>query len=129
MSATALCFGTFDGLDEGHRRFLSAARREGETLAVSVARDAHVKELKGKAPRMNERARLAAVLASGLADEAYLSDERLGSFDLVERVHPQRIVLGHDQDELEAALRTWLEARTQSLPIERLPKFPETPHG
>ena len=46
-----LVFGTFDLLHQGHRYFLTQARRFGDTLIAVVARDEFVEERKGRTRR------------------------------------------------------------------------------
>lgn len=107
MTGRVLVFGTFDGLHEGHLFFLQKAKECGDTLIVAVARDAHVRQLKQKKPLQNEKQRLADVRHLEIVDEAWLSDPILGSFEIIERVSPDGIVLGYDQHELEKALLTF----------------------
>ena len=108
---TVLVFGTFDLMHPGHMNFLSQAREFGERLVASIARDGFVQRVKGKAPAQGEQERLKQVLASGLVDEAYLSDEKTGTYSIVERIGPDIICFGHDQDELKMNLEIWLKER------------------
>lgn len=108
---TVLVFGTFDGMHQGHLFFLSEAAKLGDRLVVSVARDEHVRTLKNKSALHNEKERIELVLAQDEVDEAILSDEELGSFELVSSVDPAIIAFGHDQVELENTLVEWLEGR------------------
>lgn len=123
---TVLCFGTFDQLDEAHRKFLHAAEALGDYLRVSVARDAHVRTLKHKEPKQDERTRLKAILSLLFVDEAELSDEQLGSYRTVLQMKPDLIALGYDQDKLEEDLKAFLLAHELMIPIVRIGRFPET---
>lgn len=113
MSKRVLIFGTFDGLHSGHLFMLRTARTFGDVLIVGVARDAHVRELKQKEPELDEQQRMEAVSRLGYVDTAVLCDEQLGSFGILDDVRPDLIVLGHDQQDLEAALRRWMESNRQ----------------
>ena len=122
MAERVLVFGTFDGLHRGHHFFLRQAKLRGTELVVAVARDAHVKELKNKIPEHREQARLSAIAALTFVDRAVLSDEQLGSFEIIETIKPDLVVLGHDQLTLEESLRTWMTSQYAYLPILRLKK-------
>lgn len=99
--------GTFDGLHRGHlfllefaqRRGLAMARRLGRPgirLSVVVARDESVRRIKHRAPHHTQRERCALIAALRLVDEAFVGapNDFIAS---VRRVHPDLIVLGHDQ--------------------------------
>ncbi|MBM5789507.1 adenylyltransferase/cytidyltransferase family protein [Candidatus Parcubacteria bacterium] len=116
MATRALAFGTFDGLHEGHVFFLRMARSFGDALFVAVARDAQVRALKGHEPRLRETERLDAVAALGFVDDVRLCDEGLSTFGILDDVNPDVIVLGHDQQELESALRAWMQTH-RHIPI------------
>ncbi|MBI5370228.1 adenylyltransferase/cytidyltransferase family protein [Candidatus Uhrbacteria bacterium] len=120
MAKRVLVFGTFDGLHSGHLFFLRLARSLGEELLVSVARDRHVQAFKQKQPQHPENDRLQAVRALSFVKEAELSDEVPGSFGLLEKWHPDRVVIGHDQDELETALKAWASEQLSPPIIQRL---------
>ncbi len=118
-----LVFGTFDGLHTGHHFILRQAKVRGTELVVAVARDKHVQELKNKTPQHRERVRLEAIQKLPFVDEALLSDETLGSFEIINTVHPDLIVLGHDQIALEESLRAWMAKQNRYLPIQRMKKI------
>lgn len=100
-----MVFGVFDGLHEGHRAFLAAAKKRGAELVVVVARDSAVRELKRKTPRRSETARAAALRRSGLADRVVLGDKKQGTYRVIARWNPGVICLGYDQDALAGDLR------------------------
>ncbi len=120
---TVLVFGTFDGLDEGHRAFLKEAAKLGRRLVVAVARDAHVQTLKGHLPRLSEGERIKIVETVPEVADVLLSDETLGSYQIVRDVQPATIVLGYDQDALEINLHAWMEKTGKMIPIVRLPHY------
>lgn len=123
-SRTVLCFGTFDGLDEGHRFFIRRAVALGDRLVILVARDAHVRELKRKSPMHDEAARLAAVLDLPEVHEGHLSDSSLGSYRMLRRIAPDQIVLGFDQDALREDLVRWMSREDLDYPITVIPCEP-----
>lgn len=116
-----LAFGTFDVFHKGHEFLLSEAAKRGE-LHVAVARDAHVRALKGKEPQRGEAARLATVARHPGVASAVLSDEELGTYGVVRAIRPDLILLGHDQDALQRDLERWMDATGTRIPVERLPK-------
>lgn len=120
MNTHVLAFGTFDGLHAGHLFFLRAARSLGSTLTVVVARDQDVRELKQKEPQFDENTRLAAVSALSYVNATRLSDEVRGAFIVIQEVQPDVIALGHDQNELETALRLWMEAKNITIPLQHV---------
>ncbi len=116
-----LAFGTFDLFHKGHEFFLSEAAKRG-VLHVAVARDAHVRTLKGKEPQRGEEQRLATVSRVPCVQEAVLSDEELGSYRVVRRLNPDLIALGFDQAGLETDLKRWMAETGVRIPLLRLPK-------
>ena len=107
----ALVFGTFDSIHPGHKSFLRQAKRKGRWLIASIARDSFVREAKGREPVHTEHERITLILETGLVNEAYLADERIGTYSTVLRAHPDIICFGHDQEELQKDLEKWLESR------------------
>lgn len=98
---TTMVFGVFDGLHDGHRYFL---KKSGATIVV-IARDLVVRRLKQKTPQQSQQERLSAVQKFLPEATVVLGDEEQGSYDVIKKYKPDRIVLGHDQQELERDLR------------------------
>jgi glycerol-3-phosphate cytidylyltransferase-like family protein len=65
---------------------------------------------------------------AGLADEVRLSDPEPRSFALLAEVRPDLICLGHDQRELERALREWMKRTRTRIPLKRIGRLPAR-HG
>ncbi len=124
---TVLVFGTFDLLHAGHRFVLEQARRHGDRLVVSLARDQFVRSWKGRQPRHSEGERARRLRESGLADEVRLSDPEPRSFALLAEVRPDLICLGYDQRELGRALCEWMRANRTRIPLKRLGRLPVAP--
>ena len=120
-----LTFGTFDGFDLGHQQLIRAAAQQGSELVVAVARDQHVRELKHKEPKNTENVRLEVIRSQKDVSRAYLSDTQLGSYQIIDNVHPDVIALGFDQFALKADLERWMAENGRSIPIILLPQFPE----
>lgn len=123
MSRTVLAFGTFDYWHRGHEQFLQTAASFGDRLIVSVARDVHVGLLKHKSPWHTEQERLAFVSKVPCVSEAILSDEALGSYDIVLSHRPDVIAIGHDQDTLAHDLTRWMQQKHISIPLKRIERF------
>ncbi len=126
MPKTVLAFGTFDGLHPGHRVFLTRAALLGDRLIVGVARDQHVRTLKQKEPKRSEEERRAAVAELPCVTEAILSDEVLGSYEILKQVQPDLIAFGYDQTGFETHMRAWLETHPHNILLERI-AWKETP--
>jgi FAD synthetase len=91
-----MVFGTFDLLHPGHLFFFEQAKKFGEILVVSVARDQNVKKIKGEAPLFSEDERMKAVGKIDLVDAVLLGD-RTHYMSHIKRIAPDVIVLGYDQ--------------------------------
>lgn len=115
-----LVFGTFDVVHPGHRYFLRQARKRGDRLVASIARDSFVARFKGKPPVHDQNERLRHVLDTGLVDEAFLSDEEPGTYSAIGRVRPDVICLGHDQVALRENLLAWMKGRGERAVVETL---------
>jgi len=91
-----MVFGTFDIFHKGHISFLKQARKQGDYLAVVIARDETVKKVKGKYPQNNEEKRLEKVRSSFLADEVVLGSLE-DKYLVIKKYQPDVICLGYDQ--------------------------------
>jgi len=91
-----MVFGTFDVLHPGHLYFLNEARKLGNSLIVSVARDINVKRIKGVTPLLPEQDRLELLQSLRPVDKAVLGDRR-GYLKHVQKEDPDIIALGYDQ--------------------------------
>jgi len=87
--------GKFDILHPGHVHYLTESAALGDELYVVVARDDRVRDRTDL--YMDEESRRLVVEALGVVDVAVLGSE--GSvFDSVERIQPDVITIGFDQD-------------------------------
>jgi FAD synthetase len=110
-----LVFGTFDVLHPGHIYFLRQAKRKGDWLIASVARDEYVRQTKRREPVHLQGERIEKLLETGLVDEAHLSDEDVGNYGVVSRAKPNVVCFGHDQSSLRSNFEGWLEERELSI--------------
>ena len=88
--------GVFDIIHPGHLFTLSSAKKLGDVLIVSVARDVTVKHLKGHYPLNREEQRVELVGSLRFVDLSMLGSQT-DMFELVEYIKPDVIALGYDQ--------------------------------
>ncbi|MBI4049911.1 MAG: FAD synthase [Candidatus Doudnabacteria bacterium] len=91
-----LVFGTFDILHPGHIDFLRQAKRYGDFLIVSLAREKNVKRVKGQKPFHSETDRKKLLESLKFVDKVVMGskDNYLGH---IKSLKPDVIVLGYDQ--------------------------------
>lgn len=104
-----LCFGTFDGVHDGHRAMLRQAKSLGGRLVVAVAPDVVVTTLKSGELSHSAARRIALIQAEHIADDVLLADEEIASWRIIKKVKPEIIALGYDQHELRSSLEAFLE--------------------
>jgi FAD synthetase len=101
-----LVFGTFDGLHEGHMKFLEQARRHGDYTIGVVARDSNVEMTKGSKPLNGEKKRLRELRKH--VDAAVLGERKV-TYGLIKRLKPDVICIGYDQRPTMAEARKILK--------------------
>ncbi|MBI3036959.1 FAD synthase [Candidatus Woesearchaeota archaeon] len=117
-----MCFGTFDVLHEGHRFYLSEAKKLGDYLVVVVARDETVKKVKEKQPLHSESERVRHLKQLGIADKVVLGNPG-DKLKVVEDERPQVICLGYDQTFFTDKIKEKLQERGVSVDIVRMPAY------
>jgi FAD synthetase len=121
-----LASGTFDLLHLGHVRFLEEAKKAGgknAELVVIVARDSTVKARKGKKPVMPEDQRRALVESLKVVDEAILGLEDFSIDNVIEKIKPDVIAVGHDQDGIEREVLKAVKKRKVAIEVVRIGRF------
>jgi len=118
-----LVFGVFDGLHKGHQYFLREAKKLGDYLIVAIPLDDVVKEIKKRAPLENFETRKKHLQAEDFVDEVISSDASLNNWGVLERSHPDIIVLGYDQDDLKKALENHLLRNGIEIKIKVIKSF------
>ncbi len=120
-----MCFGTFDGLHDGHADYFRQAKSLADQLVVVVARDETVREVKGRSARRNQDERLMAVAEHPLVDQALLGSPG-DKYEIIEQVAPNVILLGYDQTTFTNRLADELLMRGLNVKIHRAaPFYPE----
>ena len=118
-----LASGTFDLLHLGHVRFLEEAKKAGSKdaeLVVIVARDSTVKARKGKNPVMPEDQRRALVESLKVVDEAILGWEDFSIDKVIEKIKPDVIAVGHDQDGIENEVLKAIEEKKVAIEVAKI---------
>lgn len=120
--------GVFDLLHLGHVRFLEEAKRAGgenaELIAI-IATDNTVENSKGRKPIMSEDQRCALVKSLRVVDEAVLGYENMDIGEVIEKIKPDVIALGYDQDDMEKEVITYVSKNKLPIEIVRIGKFAE----
>lgn len=118
-------FGVFDVLHPGHVKFLNKCKslfKESELIVV-IARDSTVFREKKRKPVFSEEERRFIVQSLKPVDEAILGNEGLDKLKIVERIKPDVIVLGYDQEWNEKDLKEELKRRGLNVKVIRLKKY------
>jgi len=116
--------GVFDILHPGHLRYLQEARDQGDELVVVVA---NVRGRKHE-PITPENMRLELISALKMVDQAYLGSDG-DMFMVVERIQPDIIALGYDQDFDEREIEKTLLKRGMKVRVVRMSKHGEDLNG
>ena len=121
-----LASGTFDLLHLGHVRYLEEAKKAGgknARLVVIVARDKTVEKRKGLKPVMPEEQRRALVESLKVVDQAILGYEDFDIGTVIEKLKPDVIAVGHDQDGIEEQVRNAATLKRLPVKVVRIGKF------
>ena len=121
-----LASGTFDLLHLGHVRFLEEAKKAGgkdAELIVIVARDSTVRNRKGKKPIMSEDQRRELVESLKVVDEAILGWEDFSIDKVIEKIKPDIIAVGHDQDSIEKEVLKAIEKKEVAIEVAKIGRF------
>jgi len=123
-----LASGVFDLLHLGHVKYLEEAKRAGgrnAELIVIVARDSTVEKRKDKKPIVSENQRRALVESLKVVDEALLGYEKFDIGKVVERIKPDVIAVGHDQDSMEQTVKNYVKEKGLKIKVVKIGKFGE----
>lgn len=123
-----LASGVFDLLHLGHVKFLEEAKKAGgpeAELVVIVARDSTVEKRKGEKPVMPENQRRALVESLKVVDEAVLGYESFDIGKVIDKVEPDIIAVGYDQEGMEQTVRKYVRDNGLNIKIVKIGKFGE----
>ncbi|MFT7615793.1 MAG: FAD synthetase [Candidatus Woesearchaeota archaeon] len=121
-----LVFGTYDVFHPGHNFFFEQALENGDLLIVVVALDKTVEQIKGSLPKNSQEKRLKCIQESKLVNKAILGHPG-DKYAVIERINPDVICLGYDQNAFTDKLKSELAKRGLHPKIVRIDKsfFPE----
>lgn len=111
--------GGFEVIHYGHLYTIEKARRLGDVLVVSVARDSTIRKRKNREPLIGERDRAKLLLALRHVDAAILGVEG-DIYVTLEKVSPDVVALGYDQYHMEDEIRMEAARRGMKLKVVRL---------
>ena len=120
--------GVFDLLHLGHVKFLEDAKKAGgqnAELIVIVARDSTVEKRKGKKPIMSENQRRALVESLKVVDEAILGYEEFDIGKVIDKIKPDVIAVGYDQDGIAQTVRFYAREKGFKIRVVKIGKFSE----
>ena len=123
-----LAAGVFDLLHLGHVKFLEEAKKAGgkeAELIVIVARDKTVEQRKGEKTVMSENQRRALVESLKVVDEAILGFEDFNIGDVIRKIKPDVIALGHDQASIGETVKKAISEMGLNIKVVRIGKFGE----
>jgi len=121
-----LASGTFDLLHLGHVKYLEEAKRAGgknAELIVIVARDSTVEKRKGKKTVMPEDQRRSLVESLKVVDEAILGFEDFNIDKVIEKINPDVIAVGHDQEGIEREVRKAIAEKKFNVQVAKIGRF------
>jgi len=121
-----LASGTFDLLHFGHVKYLEEAKKAGgknAELIVIVARDSTVEKRKGKKTVMPEDQRRSLVESLKVVDEAILGFEDFSIDKVIEKINPDVIAVGHDQEGIEREVRKAIAEKKFNVQVAKIGRF------
>jgi len=121
-----LASGTFDLLHFGHVKYLEEAKKAGgenAELIVVVARDSTVEKRKGTKPVMPEDQRRSLVESLKVVDEAVLGFEDFNISKVIEKIRPNVIAVGHDQNGIEREVRKAVAEKALNIQVVKIGRF------
>lgn len=121
-----LASGVFDLLHLGHVRFLEEAKKAGgrdAELVVIIARDSTVVKRKGAKPTVPEDQRCALVASLRVVDCAMLGYEDFDVKEVIDKIKPDVIAFGYDQNGMRDTIRKYMKEKELKLKIVRIGKF------
>lgn len=117
-----LVFGTFDILHPGHIYFLKAAKKYGDFLIVSLAREKYIRKIKGRKAWHSEAERKKLLEAVRFVDKVVMGS-KTDYLNHIISLKPQVIALGYDQKHFTAKLKEKLAARGLNVKVVRIKPY------
>ncbi len=123
-----LAAGVFDLLHLGHVKFLEEAKKAGgkdAELIVIIARDKTVEQRKDEKPVMSENQRRALVESLKVVDEAILGYEDFSISNVIKKIKPDIIAIGHDQKNIGDTVKKAIADKGLKIKVVTVGKFSE----
>jgi len=124
-----LASGTFDLLHLGHVRYLEEAKKAGgknAMLVVIVAKDKTVEKRKRKKPVIPEEQRRTLVESLKVVDKAILGYEAFDMNKVIDKIKPDVIAVGYDQNNIEERVRKTVEEKGSGIQVVKIKRFGKT---
>ena len=116
-------FGCFDLFHEGHKNFIQQASAYGKVIAL-VTRDSILEKLKKRSPCQAQEIRLKNMQEFAEIYLAILGDEKMGTYEVLQKYKPNLICLGYDQH----GLFNDLQKRMSNGQLQKIPMLFMQPH-
>src|SRR3989338_21593 len=117
-SRRVLVFGTFDVIHHGHISFLRQAKKNGDFLIVSLAREKDIRKIKRQSARHSEAERKTLLESLKFVNKVVFGS-KTDYLRHIMSIKPSVIVLGYDQKAFTEKLREKLAERGLSVKIVR----------
>ncbi|MDD3793681.1 MAG: riboflavin kinase [Candidatus Gracilibacteria bacterium] len=117
-----LTFGTFDLVHEGHRYFLSEAKKYGDILVTILATDKNIEKFKGKKPLYSIEERISHIKELQISDIVSTGDEE-NPLKWIDMYLPRVICLGYDQKGFSQDLENYLKENNLDIEIIRIEPY------
>ncbi|MFA7286603.1 MAG: adenylyltransferase/cytidyltransferase family protein [Patescibacteria group bacterium] len=122
MRKRVLVFGTFDVLHPGHVRFLTAAAKFGSVM-VALTPDTLVTTYKGRPPVNSYSVREGRLRDMAVVTDVVAADNTPNTYDIIEKLRPEVLVLGYDQTGLRATITKKLSETEISASIRMIEAY------
>ncbi len=119
MYMHVLIFGTFDGFHSGHDAYVQEAYKMGTKVSAVITPDAVVKTLKQYTPRYSEIERSEFLKEKYPTISTIIGDKDVSSWNILETLTPDAVLLGYDQDELAQSIQKSAYVERMQTPILR----------
>ena len=114
--------GGYEIVHPGHLYTIREAKKLGDVLVLTLARNSTIRKHKGREPVASESDRLALMSSLRQVDAAILGSEH-SIYDTLERVKPDVVALGYDQYHQETEIVNEAKKRGMRLRVVRLPSL------
>ncbi|MDD3144519.1 MAG: riboflavin kinase [Candidatus Gracilibacteria bacterium] len=119
-----LTFGSFDLVHEGHKYFLSEAKKYGDILVTVLATDKNIKKFKGSDPLYNIEERVNHVKDLSISNIIISGDEE-NPLKWIDMYMPKIICLGYDQMGFSKELEAYIKKNKLDIEVIRIKPYKE----